>query len=81
MVEEGFHLVTAPARVSAPGAPVHGDGGFWVGGGGGRREDGWRGQRGGNGRWEGRERREREWGERSQGGRGECERTSVRELR
>ena len=28
--EERFHLVTAPARVHAPGAPVHGDNRFWV---------------------------------------------------
>ncbi|KAF6232819.1 hypothetical protein HO173_009033 [Letharia columbiana] len=27
---EKFQLVTAPARVHAPGAPTHGDDGFWV---------------------------------------------------
>ena len=27
---EPFELVTAPARVHAPGAPVHGDNGFWI---------------------------------------------------
>ena len=27
---EQFELVTAPARVHAPGAPVHGDNGFWI---------------------------------------------------
>lgn len=27
---ERFELVTVPARVHAPGAPVHGDNGFWV---------------------------------------------------
>lgn len=27
---ERFQLVTAPARVRAPGAPTHGDNGFWV---------------------------------------------------
>ena len=27
---EAFELVTAPARVHVPGAPVHGDNGFWV---------------------------------------------------
>ena len=27
---ERFELVTAPARVHAPGAPVHGDNGFWI---------------------------------------------------
>ena len=27
---ESFELVTAPARVHAPGAPVHGDNGFWM---------------------------------------------------
>lgn len=29
-VVERFQLVTAPARVHAPGAPSHGDDGFWV---------------------------------------------------
>lgn len=29
-VAERFQLVTAPARVHAPGAPVPGDNGFWV---------------------------------------------------
>ena len=29
-VVEKFQLVTAPARVHAPGAPSHGDDGFWV---------------------------------------------------
>lgn len=29
-VVERFQLVTAPARVHAPGAPSHGDNGFWV---------------------------------------------------
>lgn len=29
-VVERFQLVTAPARVHAPGAPTHGDNGFWV---------------------------------------------------
>ncbi len=36
-----FHLVTAPARVRAPGAPSHGDNGFWVRE---ARENGWRSQ-------------------------------------
>ena len=36
---EPFELVTAPARVHAPGAPVHGDNGFWVRD---ERENGWR---------------------------------------
>lgn len=29
-IVERFQLVTAPARVHAPGAPTHGDDGFWV---------------------------------------------------
>lgn len=29
-VVERFRLITAPARVHAPGAPSHGDNGFWV---------------------------------------------------
>ncbi|KAL9132389.1 MAG: hypothetical protein Q9175_006439 [Cornicularia normoerica] len=29
-VAERFQLLTAPARVHAPGAPVHGNNGFWV---------------------------------------------------
>ena len=43
---EPFELVTAPARVHAPGAPVHGDNGFWV-------RDGW------ESRWRRQEREDR----------------------
>lgn len=52
-VVERFQLVTAPARVHAPGAPSHGDNGFWVRDG---RENRWRRQE----REDRRDRQERE---------------------